>query len=58
MSVKAVEMVRNIRDKHYAKTKDLSREEQMEYVRRKAEKLSRDFQRSQHSTAGKVRNCL
>ena len=55
MPVKAVEMVRNIRDKHYAETKDLSTEEQLEYIRRKAEKLSRDFQGSQHSTADKAR---
>ena len=55
MSVRAVEMVRNIRDKHYEETKDLSTEEQLEYIQRKAGKLSRDFQCSQHSTAGKVR---
>ena len=55
MPVKAVEMVRNIRDKHYAETKDLSSEEQLEYIRRKAEKLSRGFQNSQHSTADRVR---
>ncbi len=55
MPVKAVEMVRKIRDKHYAETKDLSAGEQLEYIRRKAERLSRDFQGSQHSAAGKVR---
>ncbi len=55
MSVKAVEMVRKIRDKHYEETKDLSTEEQLEYIQGKAEKLSRDFQRSQHSTADKAR---
>ena len=55
MPVKAVEMVRNIRDKHYAETKDLSSEEQLEYIRRKAEKLSRGFQSSQHSTVDRVR---
>ena len=55
MSVKAVEMVRNIRDKHYAETKDLSTEEQLEYVQRKADKLSREFHGSRHSTADKVK---
>ena len=55
MSVKAVEMVRNIRDKHYAETKDLSNEEQLKYIQRKAGKLSREFQNSRHSTSDKVR---
>ena len=55
MPVKAVEMARKIRDKHYAETKGLSIEEELEYIRRKAEKLSRDFQGSRHSTADKVR---
>ena len=55
MSVKAVEMVRKIRDKHYEETKDLSTEEQLEYIQRKAGKLSRDFQSSQPSVSGKVR---
>ena len=55
MPVKAVEMVRKIRDRHYAETKGLSIEEQLEYIRRKAEKLSRDSQGSRRSTADKAR---
>lgn len=35
MAVKAVEIVRKIRDKHYAKTKALSVEDQIKFIREK-----------------------
>lgn len=41
MSVKAVEMVRKIRDQHYEETKGLSVAEQIKFVKRKSEKLQR-----------------
>lgn len=39
MEVKAIEMVRKIRDKHFEETKNLSVEEQIKFVRDKAKKL-------------------
>lgn len=39
MAVKAVEMVRKIRDKHYEETKDLTVEEQIKFVKDKSRKL-------------------
>lgn len=45
MSIKTVEMVRNIRNKHYEETKDLSVETQIQYIRKKSEELLRDFHR-------------
>jgi hypothetical protein len=39
MAVKAIEMVRKIRDKHYEETKDLSVKEQIKFVRDKAKRL-------------------
>ncbi len=36
MPVKAVEMVRKIRDRHYEETKDLSVEDQILYIRKKS----------------------
>ena len=41
MPVKAVEMVRKIRDQHYEETKGLSVAEQIKFVKRKSEKLQR-----------------
>lgn len=41
MAVKAIEMVRKIRDKHYEETKNLSVEEQIKFVRGKAKRLQR-----------------
>ena len=43
MAVKAVEMVRRIRDRHYQETKDLPVEQQLQYIRMKAEMLLQDF---------------
>ncbi len=39
MAVKAIEMVRKIRDKHYEETKDLSVGAQIKFVKDKARKL-------------------
>lgn len=39
MAIKAIEMIRKIRDKHYEKTKDLSVEEQIKFIKDKAKKL-------------------
>ncbi|NWG03144.1 MAG: hypothetical protein HXY44_09850 [Syntrophaceae bacterium] len=33
MAVKAIEMVRKIRDKHYEETKNLSAEEQIKFIK-------------------------
>ena len=54
MAMKAVEMVRKIRDKQFEETKELSVEEQIEFIRKKSEELQKRFKRNQRSTAGKV----
>ncbi len=41
MAVKAVEMVRKIRDRHYEETKNLSTEEQIKFIKKKALQLQR-----------------
>ena len=51
MSVKTVEMVRKIRDRHYEETKNLSVAEQIKYVRKKAEKLQRELKPHRSTTA-------
>ena len=51
MVVKAVEMVRKIRDKQFEETKGISVEEQIEFIRKKSEELQKRFKRSQRSTA-------
>ena len=43
MSVKAIEMVRKIRDKHYEETKNLSPKEQIRYVKEKSKRLSEEL---------------
>ena len=50
MAIKAIEMVRKIRDKHYEETKDLSVEEQIKFVRDKANKLQGTLAEKQSST--------
>jgi hypothetical protein len=50
MGIKAVEMVRRIRDKQYKETKGLSVKEQIRYVREKAEKLQKKIKTGQRST--------
>lgn len=51
MTVKAVEMVRKIRDKQYEETKGLSVDEQIEFVKRKSEGLKKELKKVQRSTA-------
>jgi len=51
MAVKAVELVRKIRDKHYEETKGLSVEEQIQFIRKKSKELQKRFKSSQRSTA-------
>ncbi|MCK9420492.1 MAG: hypothetical protein M0R70_14065 [Nitrospirae bacterium] len=41
MSVKAVEMVRKIRNQHYEETKSFSVAEQIKFVKKKSDKLQR-----------------
>lgn len=53
MAVKAVEMVRKIRDRHYEKTKNLSIEEQVKFIKEKSVQLQRLLQRDEHSTTDK-----
>ncbi|MBF0518412.1 MAG: hypothetical protein HQK92_01665 [Nitrospirae bacterium] len=43
MAVKAVEMVRNIRDKHFEETKGLSVEKQIHFIREKSKKLQKNL---------------
>jgi hypothetical protein len=49
--VKAVDMVRKIRDRHYEQTKGLSVKEQIEFVKKKSEKLKKKIKSGQRSTA-------
>ncbi|MCF6147589.1 MAG: hypothetical protein E3K37_02915 [Candidatus Kuenenia sp.] len=51
MVVKAVEMVRKIRDKHYNETKDLSVDEQIKIIKKNSEELQKTFQKKKRSTA-------
>ena len=50
MAVKAIEMVRKIRDKHYEETKKLSEEEQIKFVKDKARKLQGTLVEKKQST--------
>jgi len=50
MVVKAIEMVRKIRDKHYEETKTLSVKEQIKFVKQKAEKLQKMLKTTEHLT--------
>ena len=52
MAVKAIEMVRKIRDKHYEETKELSVEEQIKFVKDKARRLQGALVEKQQSTVG------
>ena len=51
MAVKAVEMVRKIRDRHYEETKRLSVIEQIKFIKGKSKDLQKRLKRSQRSTA-------
>ncbi len=50
MAVKALELVRKIRDKHYKETRGLSVEEQIQFIRKKTKELQKRFKSSQRST--------
>jgi len=50
MAVKAVEMVRKIRDKQYKDIKGLSLGEQIKFYKKKSEKLQKALKRSPHSS--------
>lgn len=52
MSLKAVEMVRKIRDKHYEDTKGFSVSEQIKFVKQKADELQKKLKKRQRTTAG------
>ena len=52
MAVKAVEMVREIRDRHYEETKDFSTEDQIRFIKEKSMQLQKGLvQGNQHLTA-------
>jgi hypothetical protein len=53
MAVKAIEMVRKIRDKHYEETKELLVEEQIKFVKDKARRLQGTLMKRQKSTVGR-----
>jgi len=54
MSVKAVEMVRKIRDKHYEDTRGLSFSEQIKFIKEKSKSLRNGLKRSQRSTTDNI----
>ena len=54
MTVKAVEMVRKIRDKHHEEIKNLSVEDQIEFIKQKSEELQKRLKISQRSNADKT----
>ncbi len=54
MAVKAVEMVRKIRNKHYENTKRLSLSEQIKFIKDKSKKLRKELKRYQHSTTDNI----
>ena len=56
-SVKAVEMVRKIRDQHYGETKGFSVAEQIKFVKQKSEELRKKLKRCQCPTTDKSRLC-
>jgi hypothetical protein len=53
MSVKAVEMVREIRYKHYKEIKDLPVEEQKALIMEKSERLQARYKATKEKTAPK-----
>ena len=48
MAVKAVEMVRKIRDKNFEETKKLSVEKQVDFIKRKAGELQKKLRFDPH----------
>ena len=55
MAVKTVEMVRKIRDKHYETIKRLSFADQLEFIKKKRDRLHKELKRSQGSIADNKR---
>ena len=51
--IKAVEMVREIRDRFYEQTKDMSREELMAFVAREAERMDKEAAAIRKRAAGR-----
>ena len=47
MAVKAVEKVREIRDRHYELTKGLSLEEQIKFIKQKSGELQEELRKSE-----------
>jgi hypothetical protein len=47
MAIKAVEMVRKIRDRQYEETKDLTIEEQIRYIKEKSMRLQKGLVREE-----------
>ena len=54
MMIKAVKMVRKIRDQHYEQTRNLSVEEQIKFIREKSNKLQKELCVSYHVEAIKT----
>jgi hypothetical protein len=50
MAIKAVEMVRRIRDQHYEQTKGLSIEEQIKFIRNKSKNLQKNLKKNRSLT--------
>jgi len=51
MSVKAVNFVRKIRDRHYKQTKSMSAEEQIRFINEKAARLENSIKKRERSIA-------
>ena len=51
MAVKAVELVRKIRDRNYEETRKLPRDKQIQFVRKKAELLHKEFAKGRQMAA-------
>jgi deoxyadenosine/deoxycytidine kinase len=54
MSVKAIEMVRKIRDKHYKETKGFSFHDQSRFIKEKSNALRKELKKSQRSKADTI----
>ena len=54
MVVKAVEMVRKIRDKHYEDMKGLSLSEQIKFIKEKSKRLRKGLKRRQRPTTDNI----
>lgn len=51
MAVKAVELVRKIRDRNYEETRKLPTTKQIQFIRKKAELLKKEFSKGQQMAA-------